>query len=814
MKSVREVFKRPVAVASGTAAVAAAIVSVTVLAARLVNDPSSNPWDYTLFAFQDSGTALLSDTGQLAVEGDVRSGGGASFSGGNVDITGNVVAGKSIEKKADSFKAGRVQENAPALTVNAVFGDVFRLAGGNDAFSEQDEITCNSYQVDSPIVGKDGLQLNISQEFAAAPEEAEQEDYKFGAFGAGFMSNVYENEYEWKNVLPFLFEDDVPQDRDLLKVGEASAFLPVGGQQSGGWDNYDKLPEDPFGQALSQEDIPSYLTEVCTDHPVFEICKTDDTVRITADYDRSTVDPAEAEDAAKIAVSGGNFALNGDYDKLEEIRFDNWGGAQLHGSYPNLRYIYMSTWSNLNIAGDFPALECVFIKGGQLLLGTGNTGFAASNAQIMTENGTIVLFTAENTKLEHCEVLTLGNIVFRGKGRTADASALYADDSLFAASGAISFEDMHDDNTEKAAALPVFYSGSPLSIVNSDFSMLQGCFIAQNGAAVLTESNIGSLRGYFFSPYGINSRALNSNSSISINTFSYNIDPDVRALNTQQSGRWQKGTIHAVEAARFPLELADRIMNASEFVRDVSEVKDENGAYTEQYRFRGVLQNTGVLTVNKSVFADSDIVISAGVLNGGGERLPVIASRTGDITITVDSEIDWNGIIFAPNGKVKISGSGTINGRIFAQSIELTSDTLTVRGENLDLTALGFAAPAETTAAGTVKTTAAPQTTAASATAVTVTTAKPVTVTEPVTTVQTTAKTVTTTVKTTTTAQATTTTVTTAAPPEYTDAKYEYDNLGRLIKVTFDEKNYITYTYDANGNITEVKKTVDGVTVE
>lgn len=39
---------------------------------------------------------------------------------------------------------------------------------------------------------------------------------------------------------------------------------------------------------------------------------------------------------------------------------------------------------------------------------------------------------------------------------------------------------------------------------------------------------------------------------------------------------------------------------------------------------------------------------------------------------------------------------------------------------------------------------------------------------------------------------------------------YEYDNLGRLVKVVYDEKNYIEYEYDANGNITKIIDVVDG----
>jgi len=58
--------------------------------------------------------------------------------------------------------------------------------------------------------------------------------------------------------------------------------------------------------------------------------------------------------------------------------------------------------------------------------------------------------------------------------------------------------------------------------------------------------------------------------------------------------------------------------------------------------------------------------------------------------------------------------------------------------------------------------------------------------------------------------QTTTTPVTTVKEndsSELNDAEYEYDSLGRLIKVKYDESNFIEYEYDANGNITKISKT-------
>ncbi len=44
----------------------------------------------------------------------------------------------------------------------------------------------------------------------------------------------------------------------------------------------------------------------------------------------------------------------------------------------------------------------------------------------------------------------------------------------------------------------------------------------------------------------------------------------------------------------------------------------------------------------------------------------------------------------------------------------------------------------------------------------------------------------------------------------YNQAEYEYDKLGRLVKVKYDDLNYIEYEYDANGNINKITKTENG----
>lgn len=98
-----------------------------------------------------------------------------------------------------------------------------------------------------------------------------------------------------------------------------------------------------------------------------------------------SINPEEAEKARKLVIEGGHITLNGDYENLEEIKLDNWGGVQLIGNFPKLKYIYRTGNSDMNLAGDFPALECVYTMGGQILLGTGDVGFNADNLTVIDE---------------------------------------------------------------------------------------------------------------------------------------------------------------------------------------------------------------------------------------------------------------------------------------------------------------------------------------------------------------------------------------------------------------------------------------------
>lgn len=826
MKPLKKKLQKPLVTAAAAVGTSALVVSAAVMAVKMIGAPSTNPWDYTMYAFDTGEDALKSSAVLLKADGDVRSNGGADFGEGETEITGNLVAGGTVRTEKGTLRTGKLTENAAPIEANQVFSDVFRAATADRDPLYRDSIRDFSLEIGQPVIGEDGLNIEIRRNNMPDPDIQAEPSYKSGAFGAVFMADVYNRPEEWKQVLPFLFENADMPAKDYAGLGAESAFLPVdGGSAAKDWKNADRLPENVFGNHLSADDFSRYLSEVKKDNPVFSICRSrSNPVRIEANYDRTTVNPKKAADASQIVVTGGNFALDGNYENLEEIRFNNWGGAQLHGSYPNLKYIYMPTWSNLNLAGEFPSLECVYLNGGQILLGSGEEGFSAQNATILADNGSVILYTAKDIMLTDSRVLSLNNIVMRGEGAEGFGASFFAENTLFATKGAIAFEDMHDINQELYADLPVFYSERPVSVVNSDIALLQGCFLSRTGAMVLTESEIAALRGFWFAPDGIDSNALNSTAHTYINTYSYNLSPKVRTLNTQQSGVWKKGTVLSLQEAKLPVALAGSITDIEGFLTDSISLRNADGEYEEVYSYKGAAANGGILTLDSALIAENDLTVTADSLLGGNQKDSIILSRSGDITLDISNIIDWTGIIFAPEGKVTLNGEGTLHGRIFAKEIEIISDGLTVAGSGFDLAARGFKKP-ETVSPETDPLPTDTEPVPTDTEPVPTDTEPVTTVTEPVTDPATEDSAVTTTDTTAAEIVTVTEAPVTEAPqtaddpgtkttPAYTKAKYEYDKLGRLTKVIYDEKNYIEYTYDANGNITEVKKTTNGITKE
>ncbi|MFP3153436.1 hypothetical protein LQZ18_03220 [Lachnospiraceae bacterium ZAX-1] len=75
------------------------------------------------------------------------------------------------------------------------------------------------------------------------------------------------------------------------------------------------------------------------------------------------------------------------------------------------------------------------------------------------------------------------------------------------------------------------------------------------------------------------------------------------------------------------------------------------------------------LMINKIIMAENDINIHAGTINSA--ELVILYSRKGDITIESD-DIKFNGLIYAPNGKVTLAGNvGVVEGMILGKETDV-----------------------------------------------------------------------------------------------------------------------------------------------
>lgn len=812
--------KSPIIVAVASVVAVSMLSSVVVIGLQSVQKPSNNPWDYTMLTTGDN-VSMISAVGELSVTGDIRSNGSISMQGNKADISGNLLASGDIKSDVTTTDIGRSKNGVAAIDVNNVFDRVFDAAIENSEPNYLEQIKEQTYMIQNPIVSNDSLTISISRNNPSSSTDTNKTTDKFGVFGAGFLTKAYENPSLWGNVLPIFSEENLilPGDSgqlDVLDLGKESTFIPVSEQSvSDTWENADRLASEVFQQYFSPNNVSNLIANVKSSNELFSICS-EDSVQLHCGYDNSTINPILAEDASSLIASEGNLALNSDYNTLEEIRLDNWGGSQLIGSYPNLKYIYKTSWGNLNLAGDFPSLEGVYLPGGQLLLGNGDYGFSASNADFVNENGIIIVYTANDVNLTNCRLMTNQSIVFRGEGKDTETSKFDGNNSLFVAGGALAFEDMHDNLTTEFRKVPVFYSYAPMSFVNSSFELLQGCFISANGAMVLTETSIQNLRGYLLSPYGINEYPSNSSACVYIDTYNYNIPPNIRSLNTQQNGIWYLGNVIELSSAAFPETLASEICNISDFLADCRKVKNENGEYEEVYQIGNATDHKGLLALNSYLIAEGDIQINAEQIISTDNEKHVIASKNGDITISVLDDLDIDCIIYAPNGKVTIDGSGTIQGRIFAREIEVIGEQLAIIGGDADVSKLGFVAPdqsetsytndsvTEETVSFTEKDSDETEVSNEEVSDKTEFSSDENTSDESESTETDTKETE----PTETNIDMTETTMTSEMieKPEYTNAEYVYDKLGRLVKVIYDDSHYVEYQYDANGNIVRVEK--------
>ena len=536
------------------------------------------------------------------------------------------------------------------------------------------------------------------------------------------------------------------------------------------------------------------MSDLKSDNPVTKICS-EDSITIQAS---NSINPAEAESAKKITVEGGHFSLNGEYSDLEEIKFNSWGGSQLIGDYPNLKYIYKTSGSDLNLVGNFPSLECVYMQGGQLLIGSGDSGFNADGVKIINDYGPIAIYTAKDVTLTNSDIVTTQMILVRGNGSDQPGSVFNSENTIMAARSGVMFEDMNDSNIRRFDKLPIYYSTYPMSINNCNFKLFQGTIINNNNAIIMSNANISKFRGYLFAPDGVDEYRNSSAVGFYINTYAYNISPNINNLNKQPNGSERIGRISEFEYGKFPNKLLNKISDSDKFLADLqnNDVGLELGESSKK---------PGELVIGRYILADGDINICADTIINGDDSIAVIASRNGNITINVTDSAKITAIIYAPCGKVTINGNEyEIKGRIFAENIEINASSFEITSGSEDISYLGFVYDKKTDDTSSESESSSDSSTTES-------------------TEDSSSESKTESSGSETTSESTTesTSEESSKPDEsssessggesgFDNPKYEYDLLNRLVKVIYDDDNYIEYIYDANGNITKIVTVADG----
>ena len=804
MKKIKMAGSHILTVALAASVLTSALVSAAVQ--YIEEKPSDNPWDYTMLS-SNGNITLDCRMNAIGMDGDVRSNSNIYLTGTDFYIDGDVVASGKISEDFLILDTGRKFEGVDVIELPDKWDNVYLKATENNDYEYlQHNIDENMLEFNHPVLSDSDLSIHVlSDTISEDDSDKDNGEGKTGIFGAGFLTSAYDNYEKWKTIIP-LFDADISiienslGKKDVLELAEKSGFIPIQEQAVGSdWENYDKLPIAAISNNFDNDAVSQYISRLKQDNPVFSVGSSESFV-IQAQWNNSTINPSDA-DTKSVTINGGNCTLNGQYRNIEEIKLENGGGTQLIGDFPNLKYIYKTSWSNLNLAGNFPSLECIYMPGGQLLLGTADKGFSADDATIINETGSIAVYTAQDINITDSEVLSNQNILMRGSGKDADESKLNVENTLMAAGSCVMFEDINDCNLSRYEKLPVFYSQYPISLINCNFKLMQGLFMVKSGAIIMAASDIDIMRGFLAAQKGINEYQASSSTGFYLDTYSYNMPTGIHSLNKQPDGSEKIGRISDVEYADFPTELLSKVGNAKKFLSDINSGEIDSDLGHATYK-------PGVFTLNSYLLVNGNIDITADKIINNKDSNSVIGSKFGNISINITKEMNYSGVIYAPNGKVTLHGDGIFNGRIYAREIEVISDWLTINGRNIDVGKLGFSKedikPQQPTE--TIVIEATTSLTTSNNTYIETTT----TITEESGRNEST-ETTATEISSSLTSATTSISGTTTIPIDYSvNAKYEYDKLNRVIKVTYDEKNYIEYDYDANGNINKVTVVENG----
>jgi Mg-chelatase subunit ChlD len=654
------------------------ILSASVFAENEEETKYDNPWDYTIFG-NSINIPVNIMSGSINIAGDIHANDSIIGLGHEINIDGTAEAGDTVNlgdtsgNGSNDISVDEIVTNAEHIQLPNIYDSILYNEKNKASYSASttEEIMQKS------LISNTEIEISDDEPIDAVTLK------KAGAFGAGFLTEVYENPEDWADVLP-VFVDDRELEPDgnnkisLIDLTNNSYFAAVQelSVDESKYKDYNKLAGSVFMNNLNSGYTSDYLNSLKSNNPVFNICA-DNTTTLNAVWDNSAVNPSAAEDAEKIIATGGNLTLNGDYDDLTELKITGYGNVQLIGNYENLEYIYSTGWGNLNLAGNFPSLKCVYVPGGQLLLGTANVSFNTDGAKIINENGTITLYTAKDTTITDSTIITNSNMSIRGDGLSE--SKFIVNGSTFAAT-ALTLGDMKDINLEYFDNIPNFFSQSGLSIVNCDFEKMQGFFMSRNGKMILADSDIKLFSGFLFAQQGINKNSTIATEGVYADTSSFIQLTGVTTGTYRPSGQ-TVGGIRKIQYAQMPTN-ASLITGVSQFTTQVKQQKNADDEYVDVYE-NGLNSDEEPIIY---IMSEEDITIDVDSFKTPAGRRMIIASKNGDITIRA-TDVDFEGVLYAPNGTVQVRATGELKtkGRIYGDIVDLSASTLNINSNDDDL---------------------------------------------------------------------------------------------------------------------------------
>jgi hypothetical protein len=251
---------------------AATLTSTAFAVLQVFQKPSNNPWDYTLLTLGDSSN-LKTVSQNLSIDGDIRSNGNVYINGNNISISGFAVANGEVNSDANNLSVNKKYENAEHINAPDVWNNIYnnaKIKGNEDYLAE--DIKDNSVIFNNSVISENSINIDVSADNTPTQESKSEGQGKIGAFGAGFLTKVYENSSEWQSISPALFPNYNTSTDSILELGKQSYFIPIQEQSVLGiWKDYEKIPGSAITDNFNSGNVTNFIQQTKQNNAVSSI---------------------------------------------------------------------------------------------------------------------------------------------------------------------------------------------------------------------------------------------------------------------------------------------------------------------------------------------------------------------------------------------------------------------------------------------------------------------------------------------------------------------------------------------------------------